>query len=281
MGRSITPDGERVKQLRFAAGMTQEDLAAKADVSVKTISKVENGRAVDASTLRILAAKLGVAPKELVKGNADVLIDRETFLDRLQQRISHWDETDLQAVARILSLAGLLSLLLALAPIYAVPCYLASIAFSALAILANRRKLALPLATISLSAIGLALWPNALGVFPPDSRKGWYRFAFGDRNRIPLFVDIEQADDWPPGAWPPQLDITINDTKPTPTHRDLNLTPIASYTLEEGTQFPPIYLPPGLYYVAYDGMNVHKADLRYWKSGYVTLQVYAIDHPAR
>ena len=53
--------GELIKQLRQKKGITQEDLAAKTDISVRTIQRIESGE-VDprAFTLQSIAAALEV-----------------------------------------------------------------------------------------------------------------------------------------------------------------------------------------------------------------------------
>lgn len=61
------PLGERVRALRTRAGLSQEGLARKADVSMATIHRIEQPQ-VGASleTLRKLAAALDVPVSELV-----------------------------------------------------------------------------------------------------------------------------------------------------------------------------------------------------------------------
>jgi len=53
--------GELIKELRIKKGMTQEELAAKTDISVRTIQRIENGE-VDprAFTLQAIAAALDI-----------------------------------------------------------------------------------------------------------------------------------------------------------------------------------------------------------------------------
>ncbi len=51
---------------RWAAVMTQEDLARRAGVSEGTIVSAEKGKKVRISTVQKLAAALGVAPRELL-----------------------------------------------------------------------------------------------------------------------------------------------------------------------------------------------------------------------
>jgi transcriptional regulator with XRE-family HTH domain len=58
--------GERLRRLRRGAGLTQEQLAAKADISVDFLSLVERGiNAPSFSNLEKLARALGVPIREL------------------------------------------------------------------------------------------------------------------------------------------------------------------------------------------------------------------------
>lgn len=60
--------GREVKRLRLSKGLTHEGLAHEAKVSVKTISRVENGRLHEhrGGTYRKLAVALGVPPEVLL-----------------------------------------------------------------------------------------------------------------------------------------------------------------------------------------------------------------------
>lgn len=55
--------GRRVKELRDAAGMTQQALAVKAGMAIGVLARIEQGHTNDprASTLRALAGALGVS----------------------------------------------------------------------------------------------------------------------------------------------------------------------------------------------------------------------------
>jgi transcriptional regulator with XRE-family HTH domain len=60
--------GELLRRHRVAAGLTQEVLAERAGVSVRTVSDLERGinRSPRKDTLALLAAALGLAPSERV-----------------------------------------------------------------------------------------------------------------------------------------------------------------------------------------------------------------------
>lgn len=64
--------GQLIKELRLKKGITQEDLAAKTDISVRTIQRIENGD-VDprAYTLQSIATALEVDFEVLANGNAE------------------------------------------------------------------------------------------------------------------------------------------------------------------------------------------------------------------
>ncbi len=64
--------GDRLKDLRVRRALTQEELAAKAGIGKNTVNRIERNRAEPhMSTLRKLAAALGVEPSELVKVGDD------------------------------------------------------------------------------------------------------------------------------------------------------------------------------------------------------------------
>jgi transcriptional regulator with XRE-family HTH domain len=55
----------RVRELREAKGISQEKLAALADLSSKTVRRAESGDSVSFRTLTKLARALGVEPPDL------------------------------------------------------------------------------------------------------------------------------------------------------------------------------------------------------------------------
>jgi transcriptional regulator with XRE-family HTH domain len=55
-----------IKQLREARNLTQPELAVKANLSVTTISRIENGRVrANKGILRLICNVLGVSPEEI------------------------------------------------------------------------------------------------------------------------------------------------------------------------------------------------------------------------
>ncbi|AWM39897.1 helix-turn-helix protein [Gemmata obscuriglobus] len=63
----------RLQTLRAAAGLSQEAIAEKADLSLSLVAKMEQARKADprASTLIALAGALGVRPGELIEDLVD------------------------------------------------------------------------------------------------------------------------------------------------------------------------------------------------------------------
>lgn len=77
--------GAAVKGLREARGLTQAELAARIDVSSKTVSKWETGKGLpDISLLEPLAAALGVSVMELMSG--DAVTNRNRSANMLRSR---------------------------------------------------------------------------------------------------------------------------------------------------------------------------------------------------
>jgi transcriptional regulator with XRE-family HTH domain len=60
---------ERVRALRAAAGLSQQEVAVRADLSLSQVSKLEQGTKADprVSTLLALARALGVRPGQLIE----------------------------------------------------------------------------------------------------------------------------------------------------------------------------------------------------------------------
>lgn len=66
---AVQVNGERVRDLRLAAFLTQRELAEKVGIKIERLSRLENGRQTGMyrTTLRALAEALGVEPKELLR----------------------------------------------------------------------------------------------------------------------------------------------------------------------------------------------------------------------
>jgi transcriptional regulator with XRE-family HTH domain len=70
---TVMPIKDRLRQLRKAAGMTQQALAVKAGLSVTAIVHIEGGRIDDprGSTLKAIARALGVSLDELMRDDSE------------------------------------------------------------------------------------------------------------------------------------------------------------------------------------------------------------------
>jgi XRE family transcriptional regulator, fatty acid utilization regulator len=67
--RRLPTVARRITELRLAAGMTQQELAVKAGLSISNLSQIEQGKRKDPriSTVSALAAALGVDVTELLR----------------------------------------------------------------------------------------------------------------------------------------------------------------------------------------------------------------------
>jgi len=73
----------KLRELRMARGMSQQDLAAAADVSVNTIWAAEKGKIrPQPRTLRRMAAALGLAIEDLLSSEPAPAVGNEEPLDR-------------------------------------------------------------------------------------------------------------------------------------------------------------------------------------------------------
>lgn len=78
--------GNTIKQLREAKHLTQADLAARIDVSSKTVSKWETAKGLpDISLLEPLASVLGVSVLELMSG--DMVINQNKSANMLRSKL--------------------------------------------------------------------------------------------------------------------------------------------------------------------------------------------------
>jgi transcriptional regulator with XRE-family HTH domain len=88
---TVEPDGAAVKRRRLAAGLTQEDVVARAGVSRGTVTRLEAGDRVYAKTLAkvvqaIEAAERGERkPLDVLAG----LVDQLTDLDERLRGLEH------------------------------------------------------------------------------------------------------------------------------------------------------------------------------------------------
>jgi transcriptional regulator with XRE-family HTH domain len=76
----------KLRRLRLQHGLSQEQLANKADVDPKTVKRAEGGEPVDFSTIKALADILGVVPADLLATD-DSAIDR--FFETMRHGLHH------------------------------------------------------------------------------------------------------------------------------------------------------------------------------------------------
>jgi transcriptional regulator with XRE-family HTH domain len=74
----MTPIGLKLRQLRDAAGLTQQQVAVAAGLSVSIISQIEQGKNADprGSTLKAIAGALGTTVDELLRDDAPAAADK-------------------------------------------------------------------------------------------------------------------------------------------------------------------------------------------------------------
>jgi transcriptional regulator with XRE-family HTH domain len=65
-------NGERIRELRFRRGWTQQELAAAAELSPRTIEYAEAGKRVSPPTITSIAEALGVRVESLIGGKNDL-----------------------------------------------------------------------------------------------------------------------------------------------------------------------------------------------------------------
>ncbi len=69
---SVVYVGDNVRELRTLNALTQEELAGRAGITATALSRIERNEAEPRpSTIRKLAAALGVEPRELIRRGAD------------------------------------------------------------------------------------------------------------------------------------------------------------------------------------------------------------------
>lgn len=79
--------GNFIQDLRKKNGFTQEELAARLNVSSKSISRWENGKNMpDLSLLISISKELGITVNELISGE---IIETENYQEKLEQNVIH------------------------------------------------------------------------------------------------------------------------------------------------------------------------------------------------
>ncbi len=91
--------GKRLKKIREAKGLTQQELAELCDLQTNSITLIEIGeRAASFSTIELLAEKLGVSYAELFSFDSEDGLEpsKQNLLDYLNTELRDLDETLLQ-----------------------------------------------------------------------------------------------------------------------------------------------------------------------------------------
>jgi transcriptional regulator with XRE-family HTH domain len=92
----------RVRILRTARGLTQEELCERAGVSVDAVTRIESGRRTpNLATVERLAAGLGVPPSELLVPHAEPLRRRPATAERIAVLVEAEPATVQRAIEKI------------------------------------------------------------------------------------------------------------------------------------------------------------------------------------
>jgi transcriptional regulator with XRE-family HTH domain len=110
---SAQPNAEAIKMLREAKPWVQETLAAKSDLSLRTIQKIEGGANCNACTLVAIANALGVDYSEVVIKNASGSLYKRSFsveikFDFLYDEFDQSEQlnTIIETLKRLISASG-------------------------------------------------------------------------------------------------------------------------------------------------------------------------------
>ena len=107
--------GERVREARREAGITQKELAVKAGMKQPSISELENGESAGTANIATIAAALGVlplwlqtgkGPKKPTPGTTPFTDDSDTQAVELAKLIAAWTKCDPEWKKKVLDLAA-------------------------------------------------------------------------------------------------------------------------------------------------------------------------------
>lgn len=94
--------GLRIRALRTERGLTREQLAEKADISVQFLADLEKGRkSMTVATLRRLSSALLVTTDEIVIGAESAPGRREDALDSLCSSLTARQRTEAEKILRV------------------------------------------------------------------------------------------------------------------------------------------------------------------------------------
>ena len=97
--------GARIRQIRLSLGLTQENLAEKADMDFTSIGAAERGvRNLSLKSLARVADALGIPIEELVslpKDTRQINLEKETAMQELQMLAKDMDVEQLKLILEI------------------------------------------------------------------------------------------------------------------------------------------------------------------------------------
>lgn len=99
--RGVMADGDKIRMARIRQGLTQEQLAARADLDVKTVRKAEQGKRLDAGTLAQLAHALEVGVQSFVHETADDSTTQAARREVVERWQAAWDARDCDAITAL------------------------------------------------------------------------------------------------------------------------------------------------------------------------------------
>ncbi len=111
--RGTLTNGEKIISSRKSLGLTQEQLAAKADIDVKTIRNAESGKRLDLSTIQRVARCLLIPWEELLQESHQV--DAKTCKEIIKKWRLAWIRQDVHMILGLYAPSA--SLIVAGAPI--------------------------------------------------------------------------------------------------------------------------------------------------------------------
>lgn len=75
----------KLKHVREQQNLTQEELAEKSGISVRTIQRIESGTEPKGHTLKMLSHALGITEKELSNKTSEILFEKEETKSSLKE----------------------------------------------------------------------------------------------------------------------------------------------------------------------------------------------------
>ncbi len=98
MARSIFPDGDAIRKHREMRCLTQEELARRADLDVKTIRNAERGIGIAVSSLVQISNALELPPSSLIGAANESVSDDARVKEIVLQWMRSWDERDMDTM---------------------------------------------------------------------------------------------------------------------------------------------------------------------------------------